>query len=114
MLVSLLTLLDDIPISTADPDDCPTAIVAILYSGVPSQAGGIISLPIVLYQGSQIVLGQITVAILKAWHKRVKASEAKVEEEKGERGVRVASEGKAGETKHGEGTEKRREEADSK
>lgn len=60
------------------------------------------------------MLGQITVAILKAWHKRVKASEAKVEEEKGERGVRVASEGKAGETKHGEGTEKRREEADSK
>lgn len=31
------------------------------------------------------MLGQITVAVLKAWHRRVKASAVRVEEEKGER-----------------------------
>ncbi|GAA6017670.1 hypothetical protein JCM11491_001163 [Sporobolomyces phaffii] len=48
-------------------------IVAILYSGLAPQDGAVISLPIVLYQGTQIVLGQVTVAILKAWHRRVTA-----------------------------------------
>ncbi|GAA6060023.1 hypothetical protein JCM10212_001020 [Sporobolomyces blumeae] len=50
-------------------------IVAILYGGFPPDARGIISLPIVLYQGSQIVLGQVTVAVLKAWHKRILSRE---------------------------------------
>ncbi|GAA5952958.1 hypothetical protein JCM3765_003018 [Sporobolomyces pararoseus] len=50
-------------------------IVAILYSGLSPQDGATISLPIVLYQGSQIVLGQVTVAILKAWHRRIKAKD---------------------------------------
>ncbi|GAA5834418.1 hypothetical protein JCM3766R1_005207 [Sporobolomyces carnicolor] len=54
-------------------------IVAILYSGLSPRDGATISLPIVLYQGSQIVLGQVTVAILKAWHRRVQAKEERLD-----------------------------------
>ncbi|GAA5865208.1 hypothetical protein JCM1840_003946 [Sporobolomyces johnsonii] len=50
-------------------------IVAIMYGGLPGSAQGIVSLPVVLFQGSQVVLGQVTVAILKAWHRRVKRRE---------------------------------------
>ncbi|GAA5897826.1 Rch1p [Sporobolomyces salmoneus] len=64
-------------------------IVAILYSGLPPEDGATISLPIVLYQGSQIVLGQITVAILKAWHRRVKADDERRMQGEKEEGVSV-------------------------
>ncbi|GAA5837901.1 hypothetical protein JCM11251_004693 [Rhodosporidiobolus azoricus] len=59
-------------------------IVAVLYSGLDGEAQGIVSLPLVLYQGSQVVMGQITVAILKSWNKRVKRKEALEAEAKGE------------------------------
>lgn len=48
-----------------------TAIVSILYGGLNGQARGIVSLPLVLYQGSQVVLGQLAVAILKWWKGRI-------------------------------------------
>lgn len=36
-----------------------------------------VTVPLVLYQGSQVVLGQIVVALLKAWMRRVKLKEAR-------------------------------------
>ncbi|GAA5991637.1 hypothetical protein JCM11641_000205 [Rhodosporidiobolus odoratus] len=51
-------------------------IVSILYGGLEGEAKGIVSLPLVLFQGSQVVLGQVTVAILKKWNLRVKRGEA--------------------------------------
>lgn len=47
----------------------------ILYNGLPALEAGIITIPLVLYQGSQVVLGQVVVAIMKAWMRRVKATE---------------------------------------
>ncbi|GAA5893306.1 hypothetical protein JCM6882_008000 [Rhodosporidiobolus microsporus] len=47
-------------------------IVAVLYSGLDGEAQGIVSLPLVLFQGSQVVMGQITVAVLKSWNTRIK------------------------------------------
>ncbi|GAA5921470.1 hypothetical protein JCM1841_005472 [Sporobolomyces salmonicolor] len=62
-------------------------IVAIMYGGLPGSARGIVSLPLVLYQGSQVVLGQGTVAVLKAWHRRIKRREtADAERKVGEGG----------------------------
>lgn len=53
-----------------------TAIVSILYGGLNGQARGIVSLPLVLYQGSQVVLGQLAVVILKWWKGRIDRREA--------------------------------------
>ncbi|GAA5851603.1 hypothetical protein JCM8547_001145 [Rhodosporidiobolus lusitaniae] len=47
-------------------------IVSLLYGGLDGEAQGIVSLPLVLYQGSQVVMGQITVAMLKSWAARQK------------------------------------------
>ncbi|GAA5820933.1 hypothetical protein JCM3770_002635 [Rhodotorula araucariae] len=47
-------------------------IVSILYGGLAPEARGIVSLPLVLYQGSQVALGQGAVAILRSWNERHK------------------------------------------
>lgn len=50
-------------------------IFSVLYAGLAEtdfEAEGIASLPFVLYQGSQVVMGQATVAILKRWNEREK------------------------------------------
>lgn len=49
----------------------------ILYNGIPALDAGIITIPLVLYQGSQVVLGQGVVAIMRAWMRRVTAQEEK-------------------------------------
>ncbi|GAA6032430.1 hypothetical protein JCM8097_008171 [Rhodosporidiobolus ruineniae] len=51
-------------------------IVSILYGGLDGEAQGIVGLPLVLYQGSQVVVGQVTVAVLKAWAVRKKRQAA--------------------------------------
>ncbi|GJN91063.1 hypothetical protein Rhopal_004078-T1 [Rhodotorula paludigena] len=55
-------------------------IVSVLYGGLSGEARGIVSLPLVLYQGSQVVLGQATVSILRAWNERKKREAAEAEE----------------------------------
>jgi sodium/bile acid cotransporter 7 len=52
-------------------------IVNILYGGIAPVDAGMVTVPLVLYQGSQVVLGQIVVALLKAWMRRVKLKEAR-------------------------------------
>ncbi|KAM0745955.1 hypothetical protein T439DRAFT_330155 [Meredithblackwellia eburnea MCA 4105] len=42
-------------------------IAQILYGGLLPTQAAIVQLPLVLYQGSQVLLGQITVFILKKW-----------------------------------------------
>lgn len=46
-----------------------------MYSGLPTASSATISLPLVIYQGSQVVLGQATVAILKKWRERTEKRE---------------------------------------
>ncbi|GAA6008832.1 hypothetical protein JCM10207_001740 [Rhodosporidiobolus poonsookiae] len=55
-------------------------IVSILYGGLDGEAQGIVSLPLVMYQGSQVVIGQVTVAVLKAWNQRIKRREEEARE----------------------------------
>lgn len=57
-----------------------SSIVQIMYGGLETQDAAIITLPLVLYQGSQVVLGQIAVAILKAWVNRLAKRCVDVEE----------------------------------
>lgn len=49
----------------------PTAIVNILYGGLTPVATATVALPLVIYQGSQVALGQGTVAIMRWWKDRV-------------------------------------------
>ncbi|KAM0789530.1 hypothetical protein ACM66B_000345 [Microbotryomycetes sp. NB124-2] len=46
-------------------------IVNILYGGLTPVAAATVSLPLVIYQGSQVALGQGTVAVMRAWKERV-------------------------------------------
>ncbi|KAK4054691.1 LRR receptor-like serine/threonine-protein kinase RGI2 [Microbotryomycetes sp. JL221] len=45
-------------------------IVNILYGGLTPVAGATVSLPLVIYQGSQVALGQGTVVLMRAWKQR--------------------------------------------
>ncbi|BGP48822.1 LRR receptor-like serine/threonine-protein kinase RGI2 [Rhodotorula kratochvilovae] len=47
-------------------------IVSILYGGLAPEARGIVSLPLVLYQGTQVALGQGAVIVLRKWNERQK------------------------------------------
>ncbi|ORY89758.1 SBF-like CPA transporter family-domain-containing protein [Leucosporidium creatinivorum] len=62
-------------------------IVSIMYSGLPAASTATISLPLVIYQGSQVVLGQATVAILKKWRERTEKRERERIEGKAKKGV---------------------------
>ncbi|GAA5857328.1 hypothetical protein JCM9279_000298 [Rhodotorula babjevae] len=57
-------------------------IVSILYGGLTPEARGIVSLPLVLYQGSQVALGQGAVYILRQWNERQKRKARELEEGK--------------------------------
>ncbi|GAA5931466.1 hypothetical protein JCM3775_006862 [Rhodotorula graminis] len=68
-------------------------IVSILYGGLTPEARGIVSLPLVLYQGSQVALGQGAVYILRRWNERQKLVAREAEEGKGREGDEEASRG---------------------
>lgn len=51
-------------------DAPPSSIIDIMYGGLGPANSAIITIPLVLYQGSQLVLGQIEVMILARWNRR--------------------------------------------
>lgn len=51
-----------------------TPLIQICYNGLSIQEQGIILVPAVLYQGFQIVFGQISVQIIKNWRLRTLAA----------------------------------------
>lgn len=53
-----------------------TPLIQICYNGLSLQEQGIVLVPAVLYQGFQIVFGQISVAIIKNWRLRSLAAAA--------------------------------------
>ncbi|BGP16797.1 hypothetical protein JCM10213_002191 [Rhodosporidiobolus nylandii] len=55
-------------------------IVSILYGGLEGPAHGIVSLPLVLYQGSQVAIGQAVCVVLKKWSLRKKRQAAEAAE----------------------------------
>ncbi|GAA5899134.1 hypothetical protein JCM8208_003012 [Rhodotorula glutinis] len=68
-------------------------IVSILYGGLAPEAKGIVSLPLVLYQGSQVALGQGAVYILRQWNERQKVKARELEEGKVREGDDEAARG---------------------
>lgn len=69
-------------------------VVQIMYRGLSPLEAGIMTIPLVLYQGSQVVLGQITAVSMKNYIAREKLKELKLREEK-EKVVEISeSEGK--------------------
>jgi len=54
-------------------------IVETLYGGLTFQDRSIIQVPLVLYQGLQVAMGQVTVMMFQAWMRRLKAKQLKTE-----------------------------------
>lgn len=52
----------------------------IMYRGLSPLEAGIMTIPLVLYQGSQVILGQITAAVMKNYIAREKLKEFKLKE----------------------------------
>lgn len=50
-------------------------IVSLLYGGVSPVAAATIQLPLVIYQGSQVVAGQGLVVLLRRWKERIERRE---------------------------------------
>lgn len=50
---------------------CLASVVNIMYGGLAPLDAAVVTIPLVLYQGSQVVLGQIEVPILRAWGRKV-------------------------------------------
>lgn len=57
-----------------------TPLIQICYNGLSLQEQGIVLVPAVLYQGFQIVFGQISVAIIRNWRLRSLAAAAAANE----------------------------------
>jgi hypothetical protein len=68
-----------------------TPLIQICYSGLSLQEQGIITVPAVLYQGFQIVFGQISVKIIKDWKKRVDQAGNKDVVQDTEKGAEISS-----------------------